>query len=108
MPRGSDGKSAYERLKKRPHRGELLQFGMELMFNVAGKVPGDVMTERWHLGTWLGRRFHTEEHNVARSGDGLVIRSRAAKVMPEPTTMDDLGAIKGSPCPLRSVERCLA
>ena len=23
------------------------------MFRVAGQVPGGVMTERWHLGTWL-------------------------------------------------------
>ena len=43
------------------------------MFRVAGKVPGGVMTERWHLGTWLGKRFHTEEDIVARKGDGLVI-----------------------------------
>ena len=60
------------------------------------------MTERWHLGTWLGKRFHTEDHIVARTGDGLVIRSRAVKAMSEPTTMDDLDAT------IRSAERCLA
>ena len=49
------------------------------------------------MGTWLGKRFHTEEHIVARKGDRLVVRSRAVKVMPEPTTMDDLDAIKASP-----------
>ena len=86
-PIASDGKSAYERLKKRPHRGELLPFGATVMFRIAGKVPGGVMTERWHLGTWLGKRFHTEEHIVARKGDGLVIRSRAVKWMPEVTTI---------------------
>ena len=52
------------------------------------------MTERWHLGTWLGKRVHTEEHIVARKGDGLVIRLRAVKAMPEPTTMDELDAIR--------------
>ena len=67
------------------------------MFRVAGKIPEGLMSERWHLGTWLGKRFHTEEHIVARKGDGHVFRSRAVKVMPEPTTMDDLDAIKGSP-----------
>ena len=92
-----DGKSAYERLKRPQHGGVLLPFGTAVMFRVAGKVPGGVMTERWHLGTWLGKRFHTEEHIVARKGDGLVIRSRAVKVMPEVTTMEDLDAIKGSP-----------
>ena len=34
---------------------------------------------------------------MARKGDGLVIRSRAVKVMLEPTTMDDLDAMEGSP-----------
>ena len=71
----SDGKSAYERSKKRPHREEFLPFGAAVMFRIAEKVPGGVMTKRWHLGTWLGKRFHTEEHIVARKGDGLVIRS---------------------------------
>ena len=55
------------------------------------------MTERWHLGMWLGKRFHTEEHVVARKRDGLVIRFRAVKAMPEETTLDDLDNIKGSP-----------
>ena len=64
----SDGKPAYERLKKKTHRGELLPFGAAVMIRVAGKVPGGLMTERWHLGTWLGKRFHTEEHTVARMG----------------------------------------
>ena len=53
----SDGKSAYERLKKRPHRGKLLPFGASVMFRVAGKVPGGVMTRRWHLDTWAGKTF---------------------------------------------------
>ena len=42
------------------------------------------------LGNGVGKTF---PHSVI----GLVIRSRAVKVMPEPTTMDDLDAIKGSP-----------
>ena len=45
----SDGKLAYERLKRRRHRGVLLPFGTAVMFRVAGKIPGSVM--RWHLGT---------------------------------------------------------
>ena len=56
---------------------------------------GCIERERWHLRTWLGQRFHTEEHLVARKGDGFEIRSRAAKAMPKETTMDDLDAIKG-------------
>ena len=92
----SDGKSAYERLKRRQHRGVLLPFGAAVMFIVAGKVPGGAMTERWNQGTWLRKRVHTEEHFVARKGDGLVIRSRAMKTMNEETRLEDLDAIKGS------------
>ena len=46
-----DGKSPFEQLKRRQHRGVLLLFGAAVMFRVAGKVPGGVMTERWRLGT---------------------------------------------------------
>ena len=55
------------------------------------------MDERWHLGTWLEKRFRTEEHIVARKGDGIVIRFRAVEAMHQETTLDDLDAIKGSP-----------
>ena len=61
----SDGKSAYERLKKRPQRGKLLPIGASVMFRVAGKVPGGLMTERWHLGTWLGK---TVPHRTTHRG----------------------------------------
>ena len=57
-----DGKSAYARLKRHQHRGVLLPFGAAVMFRVAGKVPGGVMTERWHLRTWLGEHlWHARE-----------------------------------------------
>ena len=59
----SDGKSAYERLKRRQHRGVLLPFGTAVMF----KVPGGVMTERWHLGTWL-EIVSIQKNIVAREG----------------------------------------
>ena len=80
-----------------------MPFGAVVMFRVARKVPDGVMTERWHLGTWLGKRFHTEEHTVARKGDGLVIRSRAAKLMPDGPISEDLETIKGSPWALSGV-----
>ena len=65
----SDGKSTYERLKRRQHREMLFLFGTAVMFGVAGKGPGGVMAERWRLGTCLGKRFRTLEHIVARRGE---------------------------------------
>ena len=44
-----------------------------------------------------GKRFHTEEHVVARKGDGLVNRSPVVKLMLDVTTSEGLDAIKGSP-----------
>ena len=94
----SDGKSAYERLERLQHQGVLWPFGTAVMFRVAGKVPGGVMTERWHFGSGWGKCcFHTEEHIVARKVDGLVIRSRAVKAMLGETTLAYLDMIKGSP-----------
>ena len=50
----SGGKSAYERLKRRQHRGVLLPFGTAVMFR--GEVaPGHA----------AGKRVHIEEHIVA-------------------------------------------
>ena len=40
----TDGNSAYERLKRRQHRGVLLPFAAAVMFRVAGNDPGGVMT----------------------------------------------------------------
>ena len=42
------------------------------MLEVVDKVSGGVMQERWVEGTWLGRRFTTLEHLVARKSDGVV------------------------------------
>ena len=103
----SDGESAKERLKRRQHRGVLLPLGAAVMFRVAGKVPRGVMTERWHPGTWLGKRFHTEEHLVARKGDGLVIRARALKAILKRQLLmiwTRSRVLRGS---LWSLERCL-
>ena len=104
----SDGKSAYEWLKRRQHQGVPLPFGAAVRFGVAGKVPGGVLTERWHQETWLGKRSQTEENIVARKCDVLVIRSRAVKAMLEETTMDDLDASRASVGSLWSFERCTA
>ena len=55
----SDGNTAFERLKRRQHRGMLLLFGTVVMFRVARKVPGGVVTgdgfvikrRRWRIWT---------------------------------------------------------
>ena len=77
----SDGKSAYERLKMTSTSrcaletrlsGDVQSCWEGSRRSLAGEVaPGHV----------AGKTCHTEEHIVARKGDGLVIRSRAVKAM---------------------------
>ena len=55
------------------------------------------MQERWVDDTWLGMRFSTQEHVVARSSDGVVVRTRAARETPRAATMEDLDKIMGLP-----------
>ena len=38
--KGVDGKTAYERLKGKPYRGEILEFGCQVHHRVPGKTQG--------------------------------------------------------------------
>ena len=64
----SDGKSTYERLKRRQHRGFSSHSGQRWCSELLGRFQ-EAMTERRHLGTWLGKRFRTEEHIARRRND---------------------------------------
>ena len=55
------------------------------------------MAERWYEGVWLGKRFHTEEHLVARATDGVVVRTRSVQSLPIAISMDFLNKIVGAP-----------
>ena len=94
---GSDGKTAYERLKGKKYHGEVLPFASPVMLRVSGKVLGGVVAERWYEGVWLGKRFHTEEHLVARATDGVVVRTRSVQSLPNAISMDLLNKIVGAP-----------
>lgn len=97
---GIDGRTAFQRLKGKTYRGETLPFCAKVMYRVCGKVPGGLLVERWFPGVWLGKRFSSEEHLVARLSDGLVFRCRAVRMLPEKTHLDDLLKIEGRPwCP---------
>ena len=71
-----------------------MEFGSQ---KVMEKVSGGVVQERWVEGTWLGSRFTTLEHLVARKSDGLVVRTRAVRDLQKPATVEDLDRIIGHP-----------
>ena len=48
-------------------------------------------------GTWLGSRFTTLEHLVARKSDGEVVRTPAAHDLQRSPTVEDLDRITGHP-----------
>ena len=85
---GKDGRTPYERLRGKQFSGSMLEFGSQVMLKVMDKVSGGVMQERWVEGTWLGSRFTTLEHLVARmSGLGLCVTFRSRqpwKIWTEP------------------------
>ena len=94
---GQDGRTPYERLKGKKYGGSFLEFGAQVMLKVSGQVQGGLMQERWVDGTWLGMRFSTQEHLVARSSDGVVVRTRAVRETPRKVAMEDLDKIVGLP-----------
>ena len=79
---GSDGPTAYERIKGRAFSGVILEFGSVVLYKVSSKVQGGLMQPRWERGVWLGKQWGTEEHLIATS-EGIVLRSGAVKPHPE-------------------------
>ena len=75
---GKDGRTAYERMRGRPYRGELLAFGTPILHRISGKVQGGVLVDRWNEGLWLGKAASSDEHLVSTTV-GTVVRARCVK-----------------------------
>ena len=73
----SNGKTAYEKMKGKKYRGEVLPFASPVMLRAM------VVSRLSVYGSvWLGKRFHTEEHLVTRVSDGVVVRTRSVQSLP--------------------------
>ena len=79
---GTDGRTAYERVRGRPYRGQLYEFGQVIWSKLSGKPIGGAVSPRWIKGIWLGKLWNTDEHIVSEPGGG-VIRARTVKAHPE-------------------------
>ena len=95
---GKDGKTPYERLKGKGYRGEFLEFGSSILHRVPDKPQGGLMVPRWVPGTWLGKRFTTDEHVISLD-DGKVVRTRSVRAKPEEDSWNiaDINKVKGQP-----------
>ena len=82
---GIDGRTAYERIKGKKYHGEMVEFGRRVMYKIPCKPEGGLMTERWVLGAWLGKRALSDEHVVAVD-TGEVCVSSAVRLLPDSET----------------------
>ena len=86
-----DGKTAYEKLRGRKYKGEMLPFGCQVLHR-------GVVAPRWLPGTWLEKTWSSDEHLVATE-TGKVVRARSVRRMPEVSSWsaDILCGITGQP-----------
>ena len=75
---GTDGRTAYHRVRGRPFRGEMYEFGCGVWFRPVGKLQGGSLRPRWYNGIWIGKRYDTNEHYVIAES-GKVYRTRCAR-----------------------------
>jgi len=94
----ADGKTGYEKVKGRRYKGEMLEFGQAVLHKIPGKPIGGLMSTRWLPGTWIGKRFSSEEHVIAMP-NGKVVRSRAVRSLPEKSMWikEDVANVVGVP-----------
>ena len=59
----ADGKTPYERLRNRPYRGQIAEFGEVLHYRDPQKAKDmPKLDSRWTLGVWLGTSMASDEH----------------------------------------------
>ncbi|CAE8634939.1 unnamed protein product [Polarella glacialis] len=95
--RGRDGKTAYERLKGKPCREDVVEFGECILYRSSRSDEGK-LAPRWEPAVWLGKRWGSTEHIVATE-DGTVHHCRAVHRLPQGSRWDAgrIESIKGTP-----------
>ncbi|CAK0820598.1 unnamed protein product, partial [Prorocentrum cordatum] len=93
-----DGKTPYERLRGRPYKGQIAEFG-EVVHCRDPQKAADMpkLDDRWRLGVWLGKSLASDEHYVGSAAG--VQRCRSIWRRPEPSRWDKklLEAMAGEP-----------
>ena len=92
---GFDGKTAFERMRGRVYRGELMPFCSPVLHRLSGKVIGGVLVDRWHKGFWLGKTSTSDEHVIGLE-NGNVIRARSVRSLDEPLDIREFSLVR--PC----------
>ena len=92
---GVDGKTAWQRLRGTPYRGEMLSFGARVLHRMSGKMQGGLLVDRWTLGHWIGKNSLSDEHLVLTDA-GTVIRARSVRSLDKKMVLAEL--LRAPPC----------
>ena len=74
----ADGRTPYERIKGKRHHGDFCEFGSQVFHRIPTKPQGSMMLPRWANGTWLGKRWNSDEHLIGMEA-GAVVRTRSVR-----------------------------
>ena len=69
-----DGKTPFERLRERPYKGEIAEFGETVFFKVPHATLGK-LDDRADKALWLGKTLKSDEHIVGRDQWAKAVRS---------------------------------
>ena len=61
---GADGRAHYERIKGKRHHGYFCEFGSQVFDRIPTKPQGKMMVPMWKTGTWLGKKWNSDEHLI--------------------------------------------
>ena len=92
---GKDGRTAYERSKKKTYKGELLEFGSCVYCLIPGDPQGGSMEPRWAEGVWLGKAGKDDAHIVCYQ-DGTITKTKDVRFCFEPWNKECLEWVKGT------------
>ena len=101
VPRGRDGKTAYELIKGRKSKREMLEFGKSVHFIPGSDYKAIPKAEpRGKIGTWIGIGDDTDEHLVA-TAEGIfktrTVRRRPADVRWDASAINTIRGLPWTP-----------
>ena len=70
-----DGRTAYERVRGKAYKGEMIEFGRRVFHKLPGKPEGGSMEKRWIEGIWLGKTPRSDEHIISLES-GRIVKAR--------------------------------
>ncbi|CAE7207180.1 RE2 [Symbiodinium natans] len=91
-----DGRTAYERLRGRTYKGEVVEFGEVVLFRISNQNLRK-LEDRWSCGVWLGKSLSNDEHFVATANG--IQRCRSVRRRVEAKRFDPTFVLRMVGCP---------